>query len=297
MSSFRPTMSQVRICLWAVPRSVSTALTVSMSNLEDVQIINQPYLSAFIVGPDSEGNLTTTLKRSLQETTDGVAMTYEGTWNSKDCSYKYMKENILEAEYPNKKVVFVKDMSLAIIKQIDMLPKGYRHAFLIRRPERVFSSLKDAHVRMDRLEDGGLIIGNGSDGVPDLYAFRESLQLYEYLIKTGIEPKPFIMDADDLLENPESILRQFCKFAGIRYTDKLLNWRRGKEVRKDWKLSKEILKWGDLGGWHKTTYGSTHFQKPSPVLQRSEISEDIQECIDFSLPFYSKLYKLRVKIN
>ncbi|XP_071959478.1 uncharacterized protein [Antedon mediterranea] len=224
-------MSQVRICLWAVLRSVSTTFAVSMSNLEDVQIINQPYISALLVGPDNERTITSRVQRNLKETTSALATYCEETWDSEVCCYQYINENILEAEYPGKKVVFVKDMSHAIIKQLDMLPKGYRHAFIIRRPERVFSSIKDAHLKMNRLEDG----------FPNLYAFRESLLLYDHLIKTGIEAKPFIMDADDLLENPECILRQFCQFSGISYTDQLLEWKGGKQVRKCWKSSEEII--------------------------------------------------------
>ncbi|XP_071958610.1 uncharacterized protein [Antedon mediterranea] len=289
-------MSQVRICLWALPRSVSTSFTVCMGNLEDVQIINQPYLSAFLVGSGGEGTIDTRVTRKIKETTGKLVMNFEETWDSEVCCYEYIKENILEAEYPDKKVVFVKDMPYAGTKRLDMLPKCYRHAFLIRRPERVCISLKDTYSKMNRLEDGRMNIEKGFDVFPELYAFRESLILYEHLIKTGIEPNPFIIDADDLLENPESILRQFCQFAGITYTDKLLQWKGGKEIQKHWKSSEEILKWGDLGGWHKNTFSSTNFQKPAPVPIRSEIPEDVQECIDFSLPFYRKMYELRAKI-
>ncbi|XP_033120328.1 branched-chain-amino-acid aminotransferase-like protein 1 [Anneissia japonica] len=291
---------QVRILLWCVPRSVSTAFVMSMGNLDDVKIINEPYISAFRVGPDIQDRSEAykEMTENMQKITAGVEVNCKNALESGDCSYEYIKENILEAEYPGKKVVIAKDMSYAISEQLHMLPKGYRHAFLIRNPAKVFPSYKKL---LDRFTQAGkeafLEVGKNKL-VPEYYAFGESWKLYEYLTKTGIEPKPFVMDADDLLENPEYILRQFCSYAGIKYTDKLLAWDGGDDVTKHWTTSKAMLQRNKVTNYHKKAFESKGFGKPSLTTPtRSEMSEDVVHCIDESHPFYEKLYELRTKVN
>ena len=49
-----------------------------------------------------------------------------------------------------------------------------------------------------------------------------------------------VVDADDLLDNPEGIVKAFCKSTGIDYDDKMLNW----ESEEDQQQAKEAFeKW------------------------------------------------------
>ncbi|XP_033110163.1 branched-chain-amino-acid aminotransferase-like protein 1 [Anneissia japonica] len=214
-----------------------------------------------------------------------------------------MKESVLEAKYPGKRVVFVKDMSYAITWKLQMLPKGYRHAFLIRHPAKVFSSIKKCYSNLsNECTPGRDLILEKNDGtlVPEKYGFGESLQLYEHLIKTGIDPDPLIVDTDDLLENPELILKQFCERTCVQYTDKLLQWNAGDGVVQEWKVSKVLLQGNQLLGYYQNAFDSQHFHKPNPAPSRSELPDDVNTCIDGALPYYEKMYALRLgaeKIN
>ncbi|XP_033113568.1 branched-chain-amino-acid aminotransferase-like protein 1 [Anneissia japonica] len=288
--------NQVRVILWSIPRTVSTAFVKCMSNLADVQVINEPYLSTYVVGPDmkhpSREDLQEILKIFVNKSKE-VKLKYDGGWDTDNATYKFVKESLLEAEYPGKKVVFVKDMSYAVTWKLHMLPQGYRHAFLIRHPAKVFSSWKKMYNTFT--PDNEVIIENDGVFIPKKYAFGESLQLYEHLIKTGIDPDPFIIDTDDLLENPELILKQFCERTRIQYTDKLLKWNAGDGIIQEWKASNVFVQGNELFGFYKNAFDSQHFYKPTPVPGRSELPDDVNACVDGALPYYEKMYTLRLR--
>ncbi|XP_071941271.1 uncharacterized protein [Antedon mediterranea] len=287
---------QVRVILWCIPRTVSTAFSKCMSYLDNAQVINEPYLSAYSVGPErfppSKG-----LEKDADmfiNKSNAVASEYGGGFEADVATYKYVKENILEAEYPGKNVVFVKDMSHSITWKLHMLPKGYRHAFLIRNPVKVFPSWKKMLNNFQKALSSEFRLENNNNNVPKRYGFGESLELYEHLIKTGIEPDPIIIDSDDLLENPEMILREFCKRTGIQYDDKLLNWDTGEGVLQKWKANNVYLKGHKVFGYYDKVLASERFHKPEPSADRAELSEDVNTCIDAALPYYEKLYALRL---
>ncbi|XP_071957551.1 uncharacterized protein [Antedon mediterranea] len=289
---------QARVFLWCIPRSVSTAFEICMGKLDDVQVINEPYVAALLVGPDFQQDLSDDL-REMRESMNKIASVVEvncdNPWKSDDLTLQFVKDR-LEDEYPSKRVIFVKDMASTITADtLHMLPKGYKHAFLIRSPEKVFPSQKKLFNKFTT-DEVMLKVGK-HEVVPEHYAFGETLHVYEHLTKTGIEPKPFIMDADDLLENPESILRQFCAFAGIEFTNKLLSWDGGHDVTKYWIASKEMLQWNSVGNFHKNAFESKGFIKPSAAPSKSELSEDVLHCIEASFPYYNKLFELRAKIR
>ncbi|XP_071957608.1 uncharacterized protein [Antedon mediterranea] len=290
---------QARVFLWCIPRCVSTAFEICMGKLDDVQVINEPYLAAYLVGPvfqkDASDDIKEMRELSINKVSSCTVVNCDNPWESENLTFGFVKDR-LEDEYPDKRVIFVKDMSYAInAETLHMLPKGYKHAFLIRNPEKVFPSYKQL---LNKFTTDEVILKVGKyEVVPEHYAFGESLHVYKHLTKTGIEPKPFIMDADDLLENPESILRQFCAFAGIEYTDKLLSWDGGHDVTKHWKTSKEILQWNSIAEWHKNAFESKGFGKPTKAPLRSEMTDDVIHCIEASFPYYNQLYELRAKIN
>ncbi|XP_071942093.1 uncharacterized protein [Antedon mediterranea] len=285
---------QVRVILWCIPRTVSTAFEKCMSNLDDVQVINEPYMSAFRFGPERfppEEGLEKVADTFLDKS-NTVTLEYDGCWDAKMATYNFIKENILEAEYPGKNVVFAKDMSYGITWKLHMLPKGYRHAFLIRNPVKVFSSWKKMVTKFEKGLSKNFPLVNNNTVIPKKYGFGESLQLYEHLVKTGIEPNPVIIDSDDLLENPELILREFCKHTEIQYDDKLLNWDAGESVTHKWKAASALLKGNNLFSYYEKSLASERFHKPEPPADRAELSEDVNICIDAALPYYEQLYAL-----
>ncbi|XP_071958640.1 uncharacterized protein [Antedon mediterranea] len=287
---------QVRVMLWCIPRSVSTAFTKCMSYLDGVQIINEPYVSVYFCGPDRHPFAVDDINKDsdkFHELANAVEMDYQAGWKSDTATYKFIKEDVLEGEYLDKKVVFARDMSFGITEKIDMLPKGYCHAFLIRNPTKLFPSWKNMMSKFPK--ESGKNLFDTSGWMPAKYGFGESLELYEHLVSSGIEKNPVIIDADDLLVNPKSILKQFCERMGIQYTDKLLSWEPTDEVVQRWKSSTMLMKGNKACDYYQTAFSSTSFSTPKPEPNRAELDDDVKACVDAAQPYYDKMYALRVK--
>ena len=68
-----------------------------------------------------------------------------------------------------------------------------------------------------------------------------------------------VVDADDLLDNPEGIIRAYCKEVGIDYSPKMLNW----DTEDDHQRAKEAFeKWK---GFHEDAINSTSLKPRAHV--------------------------------
>ena len=76
--------------------------------------------------------------------------------------------------------------------------------------------------------------------MPPGKGFKEMYDLYSHIKEKGLDSDPVIIDADDLVSNPATILSGFCKILGIPYTDKLLSWDDGVEVVESWTISQPL---------------------------------------------------------
>ncbi len=130
---------------------------------------------------------------------------------------------------------------------------------------------------------------------PKRYGFQEQHELLLYVQENFTDP-PIIIDADDLLENPSSILRQYCQLL-IDFKEEMLEWPSGLDVIKSWKGAREFLV-GNLvetGGYYDAALKSTQFHPPKKMPTREDLKEDELVCADHSLLFYKKMYDLRLK--
>ncbi|XP_033111935.1 branched-chain-amino-acid aminotransferase-like protein 1 [Anneissia japonica] len=213
-------------------------------------------------------------------------------------TYKWVKESLLEGNYPGVDAVVCKDTAMSLPKEkYDMIPSGYRHAFMIRHPNKLFKSWNKmfegiTQAGESKLPFSALLKATGATG----YGLKELFDLYEYVKESGLEKNPIIIDSDDLQIDPEGVLRKFCKTAGLQYTDKLLKFDAGDGVVKQWAASKIQLQANK--GVYQAAFDSTCFKKPDNMEPppRSEFSEDLLECIDTSMPYYEKLYAERLVV-
>ncbi len=134
---------------------------------------------------------------------------------------------------------------------------------------------------------------------PAKYGFEEMYDLVEYMRNNG-EPHPIIIDADDLQNHPGSILSQYLQDIGVTSDnmENLLQWEPGMAVMAKWKASRMFLLGNmtkDHGGFYDAAMKSTKFNPASDLPPRDELSDDILKCVDHSMPFYEKLYAMRIK--
>ena len=294
-------INQTRVMLWAPPRSLSTVFEKCMSFVDDIQIINEPYNSAAANNPETvkklgEGglhNFVDNFMSNIDKTE--VAPNLQGVaWDDSQCTPAWVK-SLLEGPFPGKKVVFSKDLILGIKDQFHMIPKGYRHTFLIRNPTKVLISRSKNMVKMMPPAEGQEINLLQMPKVM-MEIYNPLLDLVEYVKKNEGETKPVIIDADDLQNHPESIVRQYCEVVGIPFKKSLLEWPAGDDcVKNTWLVSKIMLQGDQLIGWYKAAFESTKFVPAKPLPPEDEIPDDVKECAKIEELFYQKLYEMRIK--
>lgn len=102
---------------------------------------------------------------------------------------------------------------------------------------------------------------------PSEAGYEELVRLFDFLIAEGIVDKDnlTVLDADDMLDNPESAIRQYCERTNIDFKPSMLQWtEEDKEV-----AAKHFAKWN---GFHDDAINTmclqarTHRQVLSPHI-------------------------------
>lgn len=225
--------------MWSGPRNLSTALMRSFENREDTKVWDEPFYAYY-----------------LKETKKNHPLA-----NEIIKKYETNLEKIIDLVTAEKDFIyFQKHMSHHIIKKIPInwITKGI-NCFLIRHPKEVLLSY---------IQKNDLIDSN------DL-GYPAQLRLFNY-IKTS-NKKILVIDAKDLSEKPEIILKKICKKINIPFTEKMLNWPKG---RRD---SDGI--WEKI--WYKNVKSSTSFNK---ILNKEyEIPKKYNHIYNECLRIYDQL--------
>jgi hypothetical protein len=143
---------------------------------------------------------------------------------------------------------------------------GFTHAFLIREPERMIASYL-------RKREAATIDNFGMDRQVEFFE-READRL-------GAAPP--VIDANDVLANPEGVLSRLCAAIGIPWDPAMLGWAPGRRATD--------------GPWAPHWYGaveeSTGFGPPetAPV----ELPADAQRVADRCRPYYARLARHRLQ--
>ena len=229
----------MNIYMWSGPRNLSTALMRSFENREDTKVWDEPFYAYY-----------------LKETKKNHPLA-----NEIINKYETNLEKIIDLVTAEKDFIyFQKHMSHHIIKKIPInwITKGI-NCFLIRHPKEVLLSY---------IQKNDLIDSN------DL-GYPAQLRLFNY-IKTS-NKKILVIDAKDLSEKPEIILKKICKKINIPFTEKMLNWPKG---RRD---SDGI--WEKI--WYKNVKSSTSFNK---ILNKEyEIPKKYNHIYNECLRIYDQL--------
>lgn len=228
----------IRVVLWTAPRSMSTAFERCMTMIPNTKILNEMYAAAFLVGPNRK-----------MRWWPKFAPTH---------SYKHCKERF-EADYSSYDFVFAKDFPLELYKRPEVIPKGYQHTFLIRHPVKVFKSLRATLC-------SSFVIRTLSFGAQikrcfatDGYFFEDMWELYAYLRDSPDHPVPIIMDADDIVDDPEGMVRKYCETIGLPFHPDILKWEKASLKDLPWEGPNffHVANW--MVGCYKNALNSTGF--------------------------------------
>ena len=253
-----------RVILWTAPRCLSSVFERSIRELIKVKVFFEPHLGAFRYGPERKNSYDlddTLLQKFSLHTYDHI-------------------EQILLADYEGFDAVFAKDMTYFVPQErysrfIEGEFSNFKHTFLIRNPQKSVPSRWRACNR------------SGFDFVKEASSFSRLYELYELVSSKG--GKTTIIDADDLLENPEYFMEYYCLETGLPYHRKMLTWSPG--VVEDWAEFKHYKDWHwkamHSSGFERTTAKESFSAESFP----SSVLQEIQE----AMPYYEAMYKKRHK--
>jgi hypothetical protein len=237
--------------MWSGPRNISTAMMRSWGNRQDTFVCDEPFYAYYLLK-------TGIAHPGAQE----VIRTHENDWR-KVVAW-------LTGPIPNGKAIFYqKHMTHHLLAEIDRTwLEQVNNAFLIRQPHDVLAS----YVRVvpnPTLADTGL---------------PQQLDLFQWVSRrTGRAPP--VVDADDVLKNPEQSLRALCTALEVEFSEAMLSWPVGPRPT-DGIWAKH---------WYSAVIASTSFQPYRP--KQESIPSHLSGLLLQAEELYQELYKNRLAPN
>ena len=239
----------IRIAMWSGPRNISTAMMRAWGNRSDTSVIDEPFYAYYLkaTGKKHPG-------------AEEVIATGETDWRK--------IVTLLTGSVPRGTAVFFqKHMTHHLLPEIDREWLGaVTNCFLIRNPREVIASYVKKREDL-ALEDLGYV---------------QQTDIFD-VVRNWMNTIPPVVDAKDVLKNPERMLRLLCKAVGVEFCESMLSWPPGFRETD--------------GIWAKHWYGevakTTSFQRRTARYEQvpkllGEIYERCREC-------YERLYEYRLR--
>lgn len=239
------------LALWAVPRSTSTAFEWMMRQRGDLVCFHEPYGEAWYQG---EQPLWPRLTKDSVRT---PGLTLES-----------VTENLLKnAETQN---VFIKDFPHYIDHMwSDTLLSHFNHSFLIRHPAKTITSMYN----------------KWPDFHPGEVGFTEQRALFDKLRQTGNTPP--VIDSDDLLSDPHTMVERWSVAVGIPFLKDALSWEPG---------ARDEVSWWDGGSFHANLRDSDGLQpQVRQYVEIGDVPKRVKDIYDECIVHYEHMHSYRIK--
>ncbi len=238
----------IRIAMWSGPRNLSTAMMRSFGSRADTFVTDEPFYGCFLTD--------TGLQHPMRD--EVIA--------SMDCDWRSVMDELRGDPPDGSPIWYQKHMWHMMVGPVGYEDfAGFRHAFLIREPERMIASyLKKREAA--RFEDFGL---------------EKQAEFFEREADR-LGHAPPVIDANDVLANPRGVLSKLCGALGIVWDPAMLSWAPGRRETDG--------VWG--AHWYNAVEKSTSFGEPDsgPV----ELAEADQILAERMRPYYQRLAAHRI---
>ena len=184
----------MKIAMWSGPRNISTALMRAFENRTDTYVSDEPFYAYFLSESGED-------HPARQE----ILNDQSSDWGT--------VSNALIGEIPNQKQVwYQKHMAHHIFKHSDLRwTKQVINLFLIRDPKEVIVSYQKRFPLVSHLQLG----------------YSQQIQIMNTIVdSTG--DFPVVINAKDVLMEPENFLKKLCDIVNINFEDRMLTWPMGK---------------------------------------------------------------------
>jgi hypothetical protein len=245
-----PKSEPTRIAMWSGPRNISTAMMRSWGNRPDTFVCDEPFYAFYLgeTGREHPGR-------------DEVIAAGETD------SRKVIAQ--LTGPVPNGKPIFYqKQMTHHLLPGVEReWLASVTNCFLIRDPAEVIISY----------------IRKNNDPTLEDIGFIQQAEIFDF-VSAATGSVPPVIDARDVLANPERILRLLCEAVGVEFTDPMLSWPPGlRETDGIWAKH-----------WYEEVATSTGFRKPAPQ-NAGPIPDRLRDVYDRSRESYDHLYEQRLR--
>lgn len=233
----------IRIAMWSGPRNLSTAMMRSFGNRADTFVSDEPFYGCFL------------------ETSGADHPMHEEVIASMDCDWHSVMDTLRGDPPDASQIWYQKHMWHHMAGPIGYEDfAGFRHAFLIREPERMIASYL-------RKRESAEFENFGLERQAEFFE-REAERLGH---------APPVIDAHDVLTDPVSVLSKLCNALGIKWDMAMLSWPPGRRETD--------------GVWAKHWYGaveaSTGFGPPE--IEPVQLPDDARSLAERCRPFYERL--------
>ena len=238
----------LHLAMWSGPRNISTAMMRSWGNRPDTFVVDEPLYAHYLQ-----------VTKLGHPGADEVIEAGETDWR-KAAAW-------LTGPVPEGRAIFYqKHMTHHLLPEMERDWLGaLTHCFLIRDPREVITSY---------------LKKNQDPTVEDL-GFIQQAEIFDWVRKrTGAVPP--VLNARDILNAPESMLRQLCESLGVAFTPAMLSWEPGLRAT-DGVWAKH---------WYPEVETSTGFRPYSP--KPDPIPERLQGVYEQCLESYEQLQAFRI---
>jgi len=235
--------------MWSGPRNISTAIMRAWGNRADTAVIDEPFYASY-------------LERTGKQHPGAAEVVADG-----ETDWQKVVRQVTGPVPAGKQILFQKQMTHHLLPEIDrQWIVDLTNCFLIRDPREVILSYIKKNPDTE-LEDLG---------------FVQQCEIFNF-VRTKIKSAPPVIDARDVLENPERILRLLCDATGVPFDAAMLSWPAGlQETDGIWARH-----------WYDDVARSTSFQpyksrEGNVPIHLKKIHAQCREC-------YEQLYEHRLR--
>ena len=233
----------IRIAMWSGPRNLSTALMRSFGSRSDTFVSDEPFYGCFLKATGADHPMRDEVIAAM------------------DCDWASVMRTLTGPAPDGSPIWYQKQMWHHMVGPVGYEDfAGFIHAFLIREPERMIASYF-------RKREGAAFEDFGLERQAEFFE-READRL-------GCAPP--VVDANDVLANPEGVLSKLCNVLGIVWDSAMLSWAWGRRETD--------------GPWAPHWYGSvektTGFSQPE--TEPVELPPEAQHLADRCRPYYERL--------
>ena len=236
--------------MWSGPRNISTAMMRAWGNRPDTFVIDEPFYAFYLMATGKK-----------HPGADEIIASGETNWR------KVVEQCGRRLSAPTgKKIFYQKQMTHHLLPEIDReWLVDMTNCFLIRDPREVILSY---------------IKKQGDPTLEDL-GFVQQAEIFDWVrARTGSIPP--VIDASDVLQNPERILRLLCTAVGVEFDESMLSWPSGlRETNGVWARY-----------WYGEVAKSTSFQPYKP--REGIVPDGLHGLHEQCREYYERLYEYRL---